>query len=87
MRTDYARPRTCRPCGDAHNRRNLLVAKKPGDRSPGLPVLPAREIWRRLGETGQVTLRVARPLSAERAAEARRILEAGGTGGRLVLKF
>jgi NADPH2:quinone reductase len=42
---------------------------------------------RRLAETGQVTLRVARTLPAERAAEAHRILEAGGTRGRLVLEF
>jgi NADPH:quinone reductase len=42
---------------------------------------------RRLAETGQVTLRVARVLPAERAAEAHRILEAGGTRGRLVLEF
>jgi NADPH:quinone reductase len=38
-------------------------------------------------EAGQVTLRVARILSAERAAEAHRILEVGGTRGRLVLEF
>jgi NADPH:quinone reductase len=38
-------------------------------------------------EAGQVTLRVARSLPAERAAEAHRILEAGGTRGRLVLEF
>jgi NADPH:quinone reductase len=42
---------------------------------------------RRLAETGQVTLRVARTLPAERAAEAHRILEASGTRGRLVLEF
>jgi len=42
---------------------------------------------RHLAETGQVTLRVARVLPAERAAEAHRILEAGGTRGRLVLEF
>jgi NADPH:quinone reductase-like Zn-dependent oxidoreductase len=38
-------------------------------------------------EDGQVTLRVARTFPAEQAAEAHRILEAGGTRGRLVLKF
>lgn len=38
-------------------------------------------------EDGQVTLRVARTIPAERAAEAHRILEAGGTRGRLVLEF
>jgi NADPH:quinone reductase len=42
---------------------------------------------RQLAEAGQVTLRVARTLPAERAAEAHRILEAGGTRGRLVLEF
>jgi NADPH:quinone reductase len=42
---------------------------------------------RRLAEAGQVTLRVARILPAARAAEAHRILEAGGTRGRLVLAF
>jgi NADPH:quinone reductase len=42
---------------------------------------------RRLAETGQLTLRVARVLPAERAPEAHRILEAGGTRGRLVLEF
>jgi NADPH:quinone reductase len=42
---------------------------------------------RHLAETGQVTLRVARVLPAERAAEAHRILEASGTRGRLVLEF
>jgi NADPH2:quinone reductase len=38
-------------------------------------------------EEGQVTLRVARIIPAELAAEAHRILEAGGTRGRLVLEF
>jgi NADPH:quinone reductase len=38
-------------------------------------------------EDGQVTLRVARTLPAEQATEAHRILEAGGTRGRLVLEF
>jgi NADPH2:quinone reductase len=42
---------------------------------------------RQLAETGQVTLRVAGTLPAEQAAEAHRILEAGGTRGRLVLEF
>jgi NADPH2:quinone reductase len=40
-----------------------------------------------VAETGQLTLRVARVLPAEHAAEAHRILEAGGTRGRLVLEF
>jgi NADPH:quinone reductase len=38
-------------------------------------------------EDGQVTLRVARSIPAERAAEAHRDLEAGGVRGRLVLEF
>jgi NADPH:quinone reductase-like Zn-dependent oxidoreductase len=38
-------------------------------------------------EDGQVTLRVAQTFWAHRAAEAHRILEAGGTRGRLVLEF
>jgi NADPH:quinone reductase len=38
-------------------------------------------------EDGQVTLRVARTLPAEQAAEAHRALEAGGVRGRLVLEF
>jgi len=42
---------------------------------------------RHQAESGEVTLRVARTLPAERAAEAHRILEAGGTRGRLVLEF
>jgi NADPH:quinone reductase len=42
---------------------------------------------RQQAEAGQVTLRVARTLPAENAAEAHRALEAGGTRGRLVLEF
>ncbi|HLI36166.1 MAG TPA: NADP-dependent oxidoreductase [Streptosporangiaceae bacterium] len=42
---------------------------------------------RQQAEDGQVTLRVARTFPAERAAEAHRLLEAGGTRGRLVLEF
>jgi NADPH2:quinone reductase len=38
-------------------------------------------------EDGQVTLRVAQVLPAERAAEGHGILEAGGTRGRLILEF
>ena len=41
----------------------------------------------RLVEQGKITLRVARRFPADRAAEAHRILEAGGTRGRLVLEF
>lgn len=42
---------------------------------------------RQQAEDGQLTLRVAATFPAERAAEAHRILEAGGTRGRLVLEF
>lgn len=42
---------------------------------------------RQLAEDGQLTLRVAGTFPAEQAAQAHRILEAGGTRGRLVLEF
>ncbi len=42
---------------------------------------------REQAEQGQVTLRVARTFPAEEAAEAHRVLEAGGTRGRLILEF
>jgi NADPH:quinone reductase-like Zn-dependent oxidoreductase len=42
---------------------------------------------RQQAEAGEVTLRVANTLPADQAAEAHRILEAGGTRGRLVLEF
>lgn len=42
---------------------------------------------RQQAEAGEITLRVARVLPAERAAEAHRILGAGGTRGRLILEF
>jgi NADPH:quinone reductase len=42
---------------------------------------------RQQAEDGVVTLRVADALPADRAAEAHRTLEAGGTRGRLVLEF
>jgi NADPH:quinone reductase len=42
---------------------------------------------RRQVEDGVLTLRVARTLRAEEAAEAHRILERGGVRGRLVLTF
>ncbi|MET7520388.1 zinc-binding dehydrogenase [Streptomyces sp. NPDC005480] len=38
-------------------------------------------------EAGELTLRVARVLPAEQAAEAHRLLEAGGVRGRIVLEF
>jgi NADPH2:quinone reductase len=42
---------------------------------------------RQLVEDGVITLRVADSYPAERASEAHRRLEAGGTRGRLVLEF
>ena len=42
---------------------------------------------REQAEDGTVTLRVARTLPAAEAAEAHRLLEAGGVRGRLVLEF
>ncbi|MFD4586842.1 NADP-dependent oxidoreductase [Streptomyces sp. NPDC058423] len=38
-------------------------------------------------ESGELTLRVARTFPAEQAAEAHRLMEAGGVRGRLVLEF
>jgi NADPH:quinone reductase len=45
------------------------------------------EQLRALTELGAVTLRVAQEFPAANACEAHRILEAGGTRGRLVLVF
>ena len=42
---------------------------------------------RQQAEDGVLTLRVARTFPAEEAAEAHRVLEAGGVRGRLVLTF
>ena len=42
---------------------------------------------RQQAEAGEVTLRVATAVPAERAAEAHRLLEAGGTRGRIILEF
>ncbi|QWF78964.1 NADP-dependent oxidoreductase [Amycolatopsis sp. CA-230715] len=42
---------------------------------------------RKLAETGALTLRVARTLPCTEAAQAHRLLEAGGLRGRLVLEF
>jgi NADPH:quinone reductase-like Zn-dependent oxidoreductase len=47
----------------------------------------ALEGLRRLADRGRITLRVARVLPAEQAAEAHRLLEAGGLWGRIVLTF
>ena len=45
------------------------------------------ELLRAQAEDGMLTLRVARTLPFEAAAEAHRLLEAGGNRGRLVLRF
>ena len=42
---------------------------------------------RALTEAGSITLRVARTFPADQAAEAHRVLEAGGTRGRCVIEF
>jgi NADPH:quinone reductase len=42
---------------------------------------------RQLVEAGEITLRVAEAYPPERAADAHRRLEAGGTRGRLVIQF
>jgi NADPH:quinone reductase-like Zn-dependent oxidoreductase len=47
----------------------------------------ALEKLRQQAEDGVVTLRVARSFPAEQAADAHRLLEAGGVRGRLVLTF
>src|SRR5215217_3197884 len=69
-----------------------------GDGQRGLRVFPtlvrrvaedraALDRLRRQAEDGVLTLRVARTLPAEEAAEAHRMLELGGIRGRLVLTF
>jgi len=69
-----------------------------GNGERGLRVLPtqvaraaedraALDRLRQQAEEGVLTLRVARALPAEQAAEAHRLLEAGGIRGRLVLTF
>jgi NADPH:quinone reductase-like Zn-dependent oxidoreductase len=69
-----------------------------GDGQRGLRVFPtlvrkvaedraALDRLRRQAEDGILTLRVARTFPAEQAAEAHRLLEAGGVRGRLVLTF
>jgi NADPH:quinone reductase-like Zn-dependent oxidoreductase len=69
-----------------------------GDGQRGVRVFPTRvnkiaqdraalDRLRQLVEDGAVTLRVARAFPAEQAAEAHRLLEAGGVRGRLVLTF
>ncbi len=69
-----------------------------GDGQRGVRVFPTRvnkiaqdraalDRLRQQVEDGAVTLRVARAIPAEQAAEAHRLLEAGGVRGRLVLTF
>jgi NADPH2:quinone reductase len=69
-----------------------------GDGQRGIEFLPvasrryaqnaeALDRLRQLVEDGAVTLRVARTFPAEQAAEAHRLLEAGGVRGRVVLTF
>ena len=69
-----------------------------GDGRRGLRVMPVSvrayaEEWekldrlRELAEQGAITLRVAGTYPAEKAADAHRRLAAGGTRGRLVLRF
>jgi NADPH:quinone reductase-like Zn-dependent oxidoreductase len=69
-----------------------------GDGQRGLTVTPvlvrraaedtaALDRLRQQAEDGVLTLRVARTLPAEEAAEAHRQLAAGGVRGRLVLTF
>ena len=48
---------------------------------------PALDRLRQQAEDGVLTLRVAATFPAEQAAEAHRLLEAGGVRGRLVLTF
>jgi len=50
------------------------------------PYVPGMELAG-LAAAGRITLRVARAMPAEQAAEAHRLLEAGGVRGRLVLTF
>lgn len=74
------------------------VRPYPGEAPAGLNVVPiwVREYIRergkldelaRMAEAGKISLRVAAVLPAEEAAEAHRMLEAGGTRGRVVLEF
>jgi NADPH:quinone reductase len=69
-----------------------------GDGSRGLRVLPtlvrrvaqdraALDRLRQQADNGALTLRVAQTFPAEKAADAHRMLEAGGVRGRLVLTF
>lgn len=68
----------------------------PGERDIRIHPVWVREIardrarlddLRRLAEAGGIALRVARTFPADDAAEAHRVLEAGGTRGRCVIEF
>lgn len=68
----------------------------PGERDIRIHPVWVREIardrarlddLRRLAEAGGIALRVARTFPADAAAEAHRVLEAGGTRGRCVIEF
>ncbi|MFN0029637.1 MAG: zinc-binding alcohol dehydrogenase family protein [Acidimicrobiales bacterium] len=70
--------------------------KGPADRDITVHPIWVRDYWkardkldglRQLVEAGAVTLRVADTVPKEQAAEAHRRLEAGGTRGRLVIRF
>ena len=54
---------------------------------PDIARKPRLDYLSDLASTGGLTLRVARELSADDAAEAHRLLERGGVRGRLVLRF
>jgi NADPH:quinone reductase len=53
----------------------------------GLPRTDLLEALRGLGSAGRLKLRVARELLPEEAAEAHRLMEAGGLRGRAVIVF
>ncbi|MFI1831725.1 zinc-binding dehydrogenase [Streptomyces olivaceoviridis] len=67
----------------------MTAASSPTRRSCRAPHASTAELdrLRRLAEEGRLTPRGARVLPAERAADAHRLLEAGGLRGRLVLTF
>ena len=91
---DAARPagrrgRRCRRDGPRVPRgRAAGTARSSRRSSAGWPrTAPALDRLRQQVEDGVLTLRVAQTFPAEKAAEAHRLLEAGGIRGRLVLTF
>src|SRR3954465_12784795 len=74
-----------RSCGGGARARPRRAAC--GGRGGVAEVRPALDRLRRQVEDGVLTLRVARTFPVEEAAEAHRMLEAGGVRGRLVLTF